>query len=104
MAEFIQKTIKSKPVVIFSKTYCPFCTQVKAIFKRAGVPSDKITVVELDNRQDGVTIQDALAKLTGARTVPRVFIGGETIGGCDDTSDLESSGTLVQKLEAAGAL
>ena len=30
-------------------------------------------------------IQDALAEITGARSVPRVFVGGAFIGGGDDT-------------------
>lgn len=28
-------------------------------------------------------MQDALSKITGVRTVPQVFVGGEFIGGCD---------------------
>ena len=34
-------------------------------------------VIELETRQDGSAIQQYLAELTGARTVPRVFIGGK---------------------------
>ena len=37
----------------------------------------KYKVIELEARQDGSAIQQYLAELTGARTVPRVFIGGE---------------------------
>lgn len=32
---------------------------------------------------DGDEIQSELAKWTGQRTVPNVFIGGKHIGGCD---------------------
>lgn len=32
---------------------------------------------------DGSEIQAALAKISGQRTVPNVFIGGQHIGGCD---------------------
>ena len=32
---------------------------------------------------DGSEIQAALAKISGLRTVPNVFIGGQHIGGCD---------------------
>jgi glutaredoxin len=33
-------------------------------------------------------LQDALAQVTGARTVPRVFIGTKFVGGGDDTTRL----------------
>ena len=77
---------------------------------------------------EGDDIRDALAELTQSHTVPQVFIGGEFIGGCDgegslglatnlgtcagshltgslcdaDTMQLNSSGQLAEKLEAAG--
>ncbi len=36
----------------------------------------KYKVIELENRSDCSAIQDHLRDLTGARSVPRVFIGG----------------------------
>jgi glutaredoxin len=36
--------------------------------------------------------------------VPRVFIGGEFIGGGSETAALQSSGQLVPKLKSVGAL
>ena len=39
----------------------------------------KYKVIELEARADGSAIQQYLAELTGARTVPRVFIGGKTV-------------------------
>jgi glutaredoxin 3 len=47
-------------------------------------------------------IQDACAELTGARSVPRVWVGGKFIGGGDDTARLAGSGELKQMLVAAG--
>lgn len=31
-AEFVKKTIASNKVVIFSKTYCPYCTMAKEVY------------------------------------------------------------------------
>ena len=39
-------------------------------------------------------IQDVLGEMTGARTVPRVFIKGEFIGGGSDVKNLLESGEL----------
>lgn len=65
---------------MYSKTYCPYCTEVKSLFTRLGVDAK---VVELDNLADGADVQAGLASLTGRRTVPQVFIGGQHVGGCD---------------------
>ena len=53
---------------------------------------------------DGDSIQDYLLKKTGARTVPRVFIGGECVGGGSEVRALHDRKGLVPKLKEAGAL
>ena len=53
---------------------------------------------------DGSAIQDYLLSLTGDRTVPRVFIGGNCIGGGSDTQKLHQDGKLVPLLKSAGAM
>ena len=68
------------------------------------LPKDKFTVVELDNNPDVDAIQDALAAVTGGRTVPRVFIDGKFIGGGDDTARLAQSGELKKLFITAGVL
>jgi glutaredoxin 3 len=50
----------------------------------------------LDERDDGGDIQDALAELTGGRSVPRVFVEEAFIGGGDDTERLARSGELAK--------
>eukprot|EP00118_Oscarella_pearsei_P028743 m.2815 g.2815 ORF g.2815 m.2815 type:complete len:123 (+) comp8922_c0_seq1:1032-1400(+) len=89
-------------VVVFSKTYCPYCKRVKETLKDVGLKD--FTVHELDERDDGEPLQNILAEMTGGRTVPRVFVKGEFIGGCDDTIKLKKSGELATKLKAVGAL
>lgn len=41
--------------------------------------------IQLDQRDDGSSIQQYLGSVTGQRTVPQVFINGKFIGGGDDT-------------------
>ena len=53
---------------------------------------------------DGNDIQDYLLQLTGARSVPRVFIGGKCIGGGSETKGLHETGQLVPLLKSVGAL
>ena len=61
-------------------------------------------MLELDTRADCDELQDALGKLTGARSVPRVFIAGTFLGGGDDTAAAARDGSLEAKCRAAGAL
>ena len=61
-------------------------------------------MLELDEIEQGDEYQKVLKELTGARTVPRVFIAGHCIGGGDDTEKLEKKGELIQKLKEAGAI
>lgn len=95
----VNEKVAQNPVIVFSKTYCPYCSEVKSLFERLGVSAK---VVELDELADGSSVQDAIGQVTGRRTVPQVFIGGQHVGGCDDTLAAKSSGKLKALLEAAG--
>lgn len=96
-----QALVKDNAVVVFSKSYCPYCQKVKQLLTKLGA---KQTVIELDVESDGNDIQKALAGWTGQRTVPSVFIGGKHIGGCDDTVAKNNSGNLLPLLKEANAL
>ncbi|XP_037486314.1 glutaredoxin-C6-like [Triticum dicoccoides] len=96
-----KEIVASAPVVVFSKSYCPFCVQVKKLFTQLGA---SFKAIELDTESDGTEIQSALAEWTGQRTVPNVFINGKHVGGCDDTIALNKGGKLVALLTEAGAI
>uniref|UniRef100_A0A3Q4HWV5 Glutaredoxin domain-containing protein n=1 Tax=Neolamprologus brichardi TaxID=32507 RepID=A0A3Q4HWV5_NEOBR len=55
-------------VVIFSKTTCPYCKMAKNVFNEIGAT---YKVIELDEHNDGRSLQEALAQMTGAKTVRR---------------------------------
>ncbi|CAN3375362.1 glutaredoxin-1 [Diutina rugosa] len=94
----IEDLIKSKPVFIASKTYCPYCKQAK---ETIGAITSDAYILELDTLDDGSELQDALYELTGQRTVPNVFIGGEHIGGNSDVQELRVAKQLEPKIKAA---
>mmetsp|Transcript_27103 Transcript_27103/g.69814 ORF Transcript_27103/g.69814 Transcript_27103/m.69814 type:complete len:103 (-) Transcript_27103:1648-1956(-) len=99
--QVVLNNIKENKVMIFSKSYCPFCTQVKRLYQGLGV---NFGLIELDEVENGAEMQSILAQISGQRTVPNVFIGGEHAGGCDDSVRMNRDGSLKKKLEAAGAL
>ncbi|VBB32303.1 unnamed protein product [Acanthocheilonema viteae] len=99
---FVTSLTSSTPVVVFSKTYCPYCRNAKRALSTFRLRDNSYKIIELDEREDCDNIQDALLQITGARSVPRVFIGGKCIGGCDDTIAAQKDGRLEKMLKEAG--
>ncbi|CAG4942432.1 unnamed protein product [Parnassius apollo] len=93
--QFIKDAIAKDKVVVFSKSYCPYCTMAKNVFEKVKQP---IQVYELNERDDGDVIQSNLAEITGFRTVPQVFINGNCVGGGTDVKALYDSGKLQPML------
>lgn len=96
LAQEIKQTIADHKVVIYSKTYCSYCTRAKGIFDQLNTPYKK---VELNKLNDGDQIQEILSNMTGGSTVPRVFINGKFVGGCSETASLYKSGKLQDMLQ-----
>jgi hypothetical protein len=40
--------------------------------------------------------------MTGRKTVPNVMVNGKSIGGSDDIAELDSRGTLIDKIKSMG--
>ncbi|CAI5446842.1 unnamed protein product [Caenorhabditis angaria] len=102
MAEFVDALISRQKIVIFSKTYCPHCKQAQQIIEEYPINPESLEIVQIDLRKDCQEIQTYLEFLTGARSVPRVFIGSESLGGCDDTIEAEKNGRLAELLQKFG--
>nr|CAD2143192.1 unnamed protein product [Meloidogyne enterolobii] len=73
---FVDSLIKTNKVVVFSKSYCPYCTKAKEALTTFSLVPGTMEVVEIEDRGDCDKIQDYLKEITGQRSVPRVFIGG----------------------------
>uniref|UniRef100_A0A8D1YLP0 thioredoxin-disulfide reductase (NADPH) n=2 Tax=Sus scrofa TaxID=9823 RepID=A0A8D1YLP0_PIG len=86
--------IEGHRVVIFSKSYCPHSTRVKELFSSLGV---ECNILELDQVDNGASVQEVLSELTNQRTVPNIFVNKVHMGGCDRTFQAHQSG-LLQKL------
>ncbi|XP_017218903.1 glutaredoxin-C3 [Daucus carota subsp. sativus] len=95
VSAFVQNSIYSNKITVFSKSYCPYCLRTKRIFSEL---NEQPFVVELDHREDGNQIQDVLLDLVGRRTVPQIFVNGKHIGGSDDLQNAVENGELQKHL------
>ncbi|KAH9993595.1 thioredoxin-like protein, partial [Russula vinacea] len=89
------------PLIVFSKTYCPYSRRAKDILARYElVPQPKI--IEVDLRDDGDFIKAVLTRLTGRSTFPNVILHGKSIGGGDDITAMHNDDRLRLLFENAG--
>ncbi|KAJ1978389.1 Glutaredoxin [Dimargaris cristalligena] len=79
--EKVNQLIAANQVMVFSKSYCPYCKRAKDALKQVRA---HFQVVELDQVPDGQDMQDALLAKTKQRTVPNIFVEQKHLGGCDD--------------------
>jgi glutaredoxin 3 len=77
------------PVMMYTKTYCPYSKRARELMKSKGVPFDDIDVTDDEGR-----FAEMMERSGGASTVPQVFIAGRHIGGCSELELLESRGEL----------
>ena len=64
LEQTIRQTTTSNDVVIYSKSWCPYCAQCKALFDDMSQP---YTAIELDEIEDGAELQEALLSMTQQR-------------------------------------
>ena len=76
-------------VEIYTTRTCPFCIAAKRLLDQKGVAYEE-TDVGANPELRAAMMQRA----NGRRTVPQIFIAGQSIGGCDDLHALDHSGKL----------
>ena len=76
-------------VVVYSKDYCPYCVKAKALLKRKNIAFSEIDITHDENLQ-----KEMVEKSGGRKTVPQIFINGESIGGYDNLAALDKAGKL----------
>ncbi|KAH8662902.1 thioredoxin-like protein [Tricladium varicosporioides] len=98
----LNSILKKSPIIIFSKSYCPYSRKAKGILLEKYLIDPAPFVVELDQHPLGQQLQASLADLTGRRTVPNILINGVSIGGGDDIAEMDVKRTLTGKINELG--
>ena len=106
----IEEIVGAAPLVVFSWDASPFSQKA---LKALAMTGAEVKNVGLDDPwAEGHPLRAELGHMTGRTSVPSVWIGGEYCGGYDDGPSgdapglmtLAFQGTLLPKLEAAGAM
>lgn len=83
----VDSKIAGKKVVVFSKTYCPYCVEAKKLLATYNLSSDDLEIIELDKApysSDMDAIQNYLQQVTGARSVSYFNSSIRTYWCCDN--------------------
>ena len=79
-------------VVIYTTSYCPYCTGAKALLR-----TKNVVFKEIDVTRDEA-LRDEMERLSNRYTVPQIFIDGRSIGGYDDARRVDAAGELDRLL------
>jgi cysteine synthase A len=103
--EFVNGVINdtSQPVVLFALEWCEFCWSVRRMFADVGIEFRSVDLDSVAYQKDnlGGDVRAALFEMTGAPTIPQIYVGGKHIGGCTETFDAFNDGELQKLLSTA---
>lgn len=98
--EHYNKLMTDNPLVMFSKSYCPFSAGLKDLLAEYFDFTPSVVIVELDKDPNGRELQDYIAQKTGRRTVPNLVVNGVSRGGFDDIDELFKKTGLFSSFQA----
>jgi glutaredoxin 3 len=76
-------------VEIYTTPLCPYCWRAKRLLQQKNVE-----FTEIDLWQEPTRRAEMVRRAGGRRTVPQLFIDGQSIGGSDELAALEAKGEL----------
>lgn len=85
-----------RPVVIYKTERCPYCVAASRYLREIKKVADgDIAEIDLTGDHDA---RLELARVSGRRTVPQIWIGAVHVGGYDDLRALDAQGGLDRLL------
>ncbi len=67
-------------VVVYRTRYCGYCVMAERLLRSHGIPFREVDV------SGDTASRQWLAKITGQRTVPQIFVGEHSVGGYRELS------------------
>ena len=75
-------------VVMYTTSWCPYCSRARQLFTAKGVAFTEIDVDEVEGARAEMRTR------SGRTSVPQIFVGERHLGGYDDTRALDERGEL----------
>ena len=79
-------------VIVFSSPFCGYCAAARRLLMTKGADFIEIDILSNPERRQEMT------ELSGRRSVPQIFLGGQHIGGYAELHALDASGELDSML------
>lgn len=79
-------------ITIYTKDYCPYCVRAKNLLTSLGASYEEVDITSTPE------VIMELAKKSGMRTVPQVFVNDICLGGFDNINAMNERGELLQAL------
>ncbi len=79
-------------VIMYRTHFCIYCVMAERLLKSKQIDFEQIDV------SGQPTMRQELRERTGRRTVPQIFIAGQSVGGYDDIAALDRQGRLEPML------
>jgi glutaredoxin 3 len=84
-------------VKVYTTRFCGYCTAAKGLLAKRGIDYEEVDVSSADE------VRRWLLDVTGARTVPQIFIDDAPVGGYQELAKLDRSGELQNLLAACAS-
>jgi glutaredoxin 3 len=79
-------------LTIYTKDYCPYCVKAKNLLTSLWATYEEIVITSTPE------VIMELAKKSGMRTVPQIFVGDECLGWFDNINTMHQKWELMGKL------
>jgi len=98
--ECFKEIVQKYPVLMFSLSWCPECKHSLEVLTSLGIQPH---IIDLDDYKPiSQDIRHHMLEMTGRRSVPNLFVGGEYIGGFRQMTEMHGRGELVPKFQKVG--
>jgi glutaredoxin-related protein len=101
----IENLKRTNPVLIYTYALSPFSAEACVLLDGANVKYQKVELglewFLLGGKASETRVALSKEVQNGATSLPKIFIGGECIGGCAELAELVESGALTEMLKRA---
>jgi len=97
--DVLNKYLKSKKVVIFALSYCPYCLKASQLLNNLNIKPDIINIDKIPSLKNDKDFKNILDRHSNISTFPKIYIGTKCYGGYSELYDLFTQNRLFEILK-----